>query len=714
MQNPACTVCHTVMDPVAGAFQNYGDEGLYRDQWGGSDSLDWFYKEEFHVASETLEVVAPKDDPHVVSLKAALNGGNEGKELLRLDPRFDPPRPEGSEIWWHMAIDHVKVRDENGHEVQHLELQDVVADMDLCGNEDSQHDDYYVPWFCGQRIVLDVPGPGNYEVEIVLWFDWENRQGDETARRRLLDASLGWHIEGDTWYRDMRVPGFDGKRAPDARNSLQWLAGKIAGDDRFAEATVKFWWPAIMGREVAEPPEDGGDADFAGRLLESNAQTAEVARLARGFRRGFGGGPPYNLKDLLVEVALSRWFRAQTLSDDDPVRKAALDDVGARRLLTPEELARKTLALTGFQWGRPRIGSQSWRMPHEREWTSLTDTQNGYGMLYGGIDSAGVTERATDMTSVMAAVAQRHAIESSCPIVMKDLYLLPESDRRLFGGVDTSMAPTFESGKTFELESDDWHNKEALTMRARLAAGERTVWISFLNDFWDETEGDRNLRLDRLELRNSAGETIEAVELESLDPLGDGECNHPVGDHFALHCNGTLYVPIMVPADGEYVIEVLAWADQGGDELPRVEMILHGDTQSSVGAKAIKGKLAELYGTLLGVEATEDSPDVTGAYGLFLEIWQRRRESGYGGFFDWSEGVNCNWASDQHYLDGILEDAFVFREDWGDEWGAREDWDWEHINAHFDTLNWADPQAVAETWTVVLAYLLMDYRYLYL
>ena len=27
LNNPACTVCHTIMDPVAGAFQNYGDEG---------------------------------------------------------------------------------------------------------------------------------------------------------------------------------------------------------------------------------------------------------------------------------------------------------------------------------------------------------------------------------------------------------------------------------------------------------------------------------------------------------------------------------------------------------------------------------------------------------------------------------------------------------------------------------------------------------------
>ncbi|MCE2476228.1 MAG: DUF1588 domain-containing protein, partial [Alphaproteobacteria bacterium] len=38
MLNPACTVCHRVMDPVAGAFQNYGDEGFYKDKWGGHDS----------------------------------------------------------------------------------------------------------------------------------------------------------------------------------------------------------------------------------------------------------------------------------------------------------------------------------------------------------------------------------------------------------------------------------------------------------------------------------------------------------------------------------------------------------------------------------------------------------------------------------------------------------------------------------------------------
>ncbi len=44
LNNPACTVCHIAMDPVAGAFQNYGDSGRYRRSSGGLDSLPSNYK----------------------------------------------------------------------------------------------------------------------------------------------------------------------------------------------------------------------------------------------------------------------------------------------------------------------------------------------------------------------------------------------------------------------------------------------------------------------------------------------------------------------------------------------------------------------------------------------------------------------------------------------------------------------------------------------
>jgi hypothetical protein len=42
MNNTNCTVCHSIMDPVAATFQNFGDDGLYLEH--DIDSLPWSYK----------------------------------------------------------------------------------------------------------------------------------------------------------------------------------------------------------------------------------------------------------------------------------------------------------------------------------------------------------------------------------------------------------------------------------------------------------------------------------------------------------------------------------------------------------------------------------------------------------------------------------------------------------------------------------------------
>ena len=44
LNNPACAVCHQSLDPVAGAFQNFGVDGWYRSEWLGLDALPWSYK----------------------------------------------------------------------------------------------------------------------------------------------------------------------------------------------------------------------------------------------------------------------------------------------------------------------------------------------------------------------------------------------------------------------------------------------------------------------------------------------------------------------------------------------------------------------------------------------------------------------------------------------------------------------------------------------
>ena len=696
MNNPACTVCHTILDPVAGAFQNYGDEGWYRDKWGGLDSLDDQYKEgsanlhTLEVEADTYEsrqtftpLVWLEPDSSLVLRHYGNNGcGDDGDQTCGRDLR----------------IDEFLIRDLEGGIVDRIEWTelDEFCEYDGAYNAESgdQGDHYqWWGWEC-HEIPVQVPASKNYRLEVTVWAD---QSGDEVTSF-ILGASL--YQEGDTWYRDMRPPGFDGRRALNPDNSLQWLTTRIVADPRFAEATVKFWWPAIMGDDVAEPPEEG-DADFDARLLASNAQSTEVTRRANAFRQGFQGGAAYNLRDLFAELALSKWFRASASSTTDPVRATALASAGAKRLLTPEELARKTVALTGFDWNRGR--GQNWRHPGEQ--LNWTNAEGQYGLLYGGIDSDGITKRGRDLTPVMAGVAERHAAATSCPVVMKDFYLLPEEDRRLFQGSDVNMSPVTEFQATFEVEAASRNDRETLSLSGRLQAGQASVTLSFLNDFYDDVEGDSNLRLDRLEVRDEGGNLVVGQELEDLPPESD--CNHPVGDHFALHCSGSLEVPLNLPSEGRYDIRVAAWADQAGDELPKLAVSVGSDPERSAGSRAIKAKLAELHQKLLGVEVDTDSEDVRSTYGFFVDVWQRNRNSG-GDF----PSARCDWADDAHYFDGIADHLWQTElDDWGNErgwdWDAANDLIWRETNLH-------DPHHVARTWMVVLAYLLADPRYLHL
>ena len=572
MKNPACTVCHRVMDPVAGAFQNYGEEGEYRDEWRGLDSLDDFYK--------------------------------------------DPP-----------------------------------------------------------------------------------------------DGSYTPYQYGDTWYRDMRDPGFDGEVAPDPDNSLQWLAERIVADDRFAEATVKFWWPAILGVEVAEPPGDRNDSDFEAMLLVSNAQSAEVERLAEAFRTGIAGGKPYNLKDLLVEIVLSPWFRAESIEDDNPVRAAALRNADAERLLTPEELAWKTQTITGYSWGR--------RYEHVGTASNLTDPDGEYGLAYGGIDSDAVTDRADDMTAVMAAVAQSHAVEVSCPIVKRDFFLLPDENRRLFGRIDQNVSPVSEMSGTAVIESESWSEPETNSWAVTLSAGPKTVRLGFLNDYYDrDTDADRNLILDEVLVYDVAGGIVSRVELETMDPA---DCRGPYWnksldrrDGYRLSCRRWLDVPVSIPADGNYRIEVVAYQQAAGDEHARLGIVVESDIESSSGAKKIRRKLVELHEKLLGVTVTADSPDVEAAFQLFVEVWEREREYELNDYYPPKvecEDDDCYYRcdiNDHFYFEGITDDIHAYN-----EWG-RLDFNWDRIDEILDEADFGRWRPEIRAWVAVLTYLLMDYRYLYL
>ena len=706
MHNPACTVCHIVMDPVSGAFQDYGDDGFYKDQWGGMDSLHRLYKEDY--GTELNVEATSRRDREALSWPLVLSAGTQTLTVTYANHFWDEAVREGGRMY----LDRLDLLDDQGRRVKSVEFEDVdvpVTQWGECGrprsNSGSGNADYLELWSgykeCALRIDVEAATAGAYTAEVIAWSNGHDERygdGDDDGYARL-GVTVNAYEEGDTWYRDMRIPGFGAEPTPTGLDSLQWLARKIVADPRFAEATVTFWWPAIMGSEVAEPPAEAGDADFEGQLLAANAQGAEVQRLAEGFRQGFDRRARYNLKDLLVEMVLSKWFRADALSYEDPVRAVALHDAGARRLLTPEELAHKTATLTGYKWGR-YINVNCWD-DCDPEPNSLT---RDFRLLYGGIDSDGITERARNVTSVMAGVAKRHAVRTSCPIVMRDFYLVPEQDRRLFGGIHRSTVSDLNFGTTFEIEAASRGERETLSLEGSLAEGSSTVRLSFINEYWSP-EADSNVHLDRLDVRDAAGRVVASYELETVEPQGD--CKSPNGDNFALWCESSLDVPIDVPAAGRYTIEVVAWADQAGDVLPRLDAIVLNATNSGSGAGTIREKLVELHDKLLGVEVTHYSPEVDAAFELFVDVAERGRESGERYFTAWQ----CQWGRDVHFLDGILEDAVVEVQE---DWGTVYEYDWPRVEDYLNKINFSDVHGTARAWVVVMSYLLMDYRYLYL
>ena len=511
--NPACTVCHVLLDPIAGAYQNYADAGHYRANFGGTDSLDRFYKIDPPGGEDHLVEAGSWEERETIETSAHFEAGDQaiGLRAIQSSSRYTPQ----------IGIDRITIRDAGGNSI----LRTTAAELDKeseCGSVTTSQ--YQLTNNCILSAPVNIPRADEYRVEVEAWDLAPYNYSPEKLRIWLQPVFR----EGDTWYRDMRAPGFVDAVAPDADNSLQWLAEQIIADERFSDAAVKFWWPAIFGVEVASPPEDAGDADFEALLLAANAQALEVTRLARGFRRGFSGGDPYNLKDLLVNILLSKWFRAGSVTDDDPVRALALRNAGGGRLLTPEELSAKTLALTGFQWGRRKPLTEETifnRPPIARQQHALS---TDYAILYGGIDSDGVIERGRELTPVMFGVAQRHAVQVSCPVVLREFYLIPPGERRLFAELNTTATPEQSGGELAIRRNLVVLYDRLFGLGVAVASGEITTAYNFLVDVWNRKRESRSRRFFDGTLCNWSNDDyyMDAVPDDKRRDLDLGDPDH--------------------------------------------------------------------------------------------------------------------------------------------------------------------------------------------
>ena len=692
MHNPACTVCHERMDPVAGTFQNYDDVGYYRSAYGGLDSLPETYKQGLDHQHFVSVEARSWEERDTFYLTATLSAGTQRVGFAKKSSH-------------NIHVDYLTVDSKDGTFSRRYELEE--SEDEMCGSAWTGTD-YELQIGCAVAVSIEVPADGEYELKGAAYVGYEPPEGVGQSATLAVIVPYYYQYE-DTWFRDMLPPSFGGEQAPDDYNynSIQWLAQRIVEDDRFAQGVVKFWWPAIMGIEVADQPEDQSNADYNTLQFAASAQSAEFDRLADEFRQGsdWSGKGPYNLKDLLVGIAMSRWFRAESVDSADSVRRAALRDVGAKRLLTPEELSRKTETITGFVWNRRRTTYPGWQAVAPEDWTS----EDAYGLLYGGIDSGGVAERARNLTPTMAGVAKRHGAAVACSVVMKDLYLVEDGERRLLGGVDRNLSPAYEFGAVLDVEAESEEVKETVVVTGSLSAGNATAVLWLQNELRDDDGTHiRLLHLDKIVLRDASGNDVDVQELEDVDH----RCVWGSGNAIVFWDECPIRVPLQVPATGSYSVEVTAWAthEKDHDEPAKLEVILEGDARHATGSKAVREKLAELSRRILGIQVNAESAEVDALYDLFVEVWEGSLDSAETGF----DRNRCDWGDDHYYLEGILENAWREPED-GAEWDWEvHGWNQERLQAFFDGIDWTDRHYVAQTWVAVLAYLLSDYRYLYL
>jgi hypothetical protein len=222
----------------------------------------------------------------------------------------------------------------------------------------------------------------------------------------------------DGWYEDMFTAGFEGEDLPKEEQwrALRWLGERTAKDPRFATTMVEHVYYVLTGRKVLLPPKELDDPLFAAKRRAYQQQRCEVEAIAARFAEA-----NFNLKSVFKEWAVSEFYRADGLATAaaSPERRVELDDIGLVRLLAPEQLERKVKAVFGEPWGR---------------------LEGPLEMLYGGIDSQEVTERATDPSGAMGAIQRSLANDVACKQTLRDFARAP-SERRLFPGVEPETTP---------------------------------------------------------------------------------------------------------------------------------------------------------------------------------------------------------------------------------------------------------------------------------
>lgn len=262
-----------------------------------------------------------------------------------------------------------------------------------------------------------------------------------TSCHQILDPVAGafqnWNDTGryvpDGWYQDMLPPGLGDEVMPGEAwpTSVQWLGDRIAADDRFARAVVELVYEGLTGQAAAREPTDPTAVDYGADIRAFAVQDKVFKDIAQRF---IDSG--YDLRELLVGLVMSPYYRASNSDPLDEQRAFELDGIGAARLASPEQLHRRIAMATGYAWTDDE--GKSW-LPRNRP----------LHLMYGGIDSDAVTEDFDDANGVMLNIVQRMANEMGCLATAQD-FARPAAERVLFPFVESTSLPGLDDAAIAE------------------------------------------------------------------------------------------------------------------------------------------------------------------------------------------------------------------------------------------------------------------------
>lgn len=394
---------------------------------------------------------------------------------------------------------------------------------------------------------------------------------------------------GDTWYRDMRLPGFEQALTSDPLNSLHQAAEFIAKDPRFAAGTVKFWWPALFGEPV----------------LDDNLSSAQYdAKLtALNHFADFFTANNFALKPLLVEMLMSEWFRGKAPSAEATESPATY--TGGKRLLTPEELYNKTLDLTGV---------------------ADANLLKGFRLSFGGIDSVSATKRQRDLSHIMLRVVERHALSKSCTIVATE-FNKPKEERKLFTLVERQSLPT-SAYQSLEFFGDTNARDFTWSIPVVAVPGQK---INFIATQTKSVQADAALdtvTLNQLQIIKPDGSILVSGVTGDLYTQYDWINGNPLGNKtlpFNIRRSNALRVDIPVDQSGVWQIKLNAKAQTAKNQLeislaPSILVANAGDATS----QNFRTQIAALIERFHGKTLSPESDEVMRYTELFLQLRQNK------------------------------------------------------------------------------------------